>query len=117
MKYGSSRERAKRTSAAQLEEIVDLGVQVGGAPDAHRREARQRLAARRLDANAALDVRADAGVVVLGALAAAMATAVAHAAALDICSIVAAAGSFVSLREGEHQLGDGSRGARPAERP
>ena len=44
--------------AAQLEEVVHLREQVGRTADAHRREARQRLLARRLDAQPALDVRA-----------------------------------------------------------
>ena len=56
---GSSRARANRTSAAQLEHVVHGREQVGRAADPHRREARQRLVARGLDADAALDVRPD----------------------------------------------------------
>ena len=43
---------------AQLEGVVDRGEQVGRAADAHRREPRERLVARRLDADPALDVGA-----------------------------------------------------------
>ena len=56
---GSSRARAKRTRRAQLEDVVHGGEQVGRAADAHRREPRQRLVARGLDADPALDVGAD----------------------------------------------------------
>ena len=44
---------------AQLEDVVHRREQVGRAADAHRREARQRLVARRLDADPALDVGPD----------------------------------------------------------
>ena len=54
-----SRARAKRTRAAQLEGVVDGREQVGRAADAHRREPGERLVARRLDADPALDVRPD----------------------------------------------------------
>ena len=57
-KRGSSRAAREAHEAAQLEQVVDLGEEVGRAADAHRREARQRLVARRLDADAALDVGA-----------------------------------------------------------
>ena len=54
-----ARPRAKRTRRAQLEGVVGRGEQVGRPADAHRREPGERLVARRLDADAALDVGAE----------------------------------------------------------
>ena len=59
--WARPRARAKRTTPRSSKRVVDLGEQVGRAAHAHRREARQRLLARRLDADPALDVRPQAG--------------------------------------------------------
>ena len=53
----AARARANRTSARSSNSVVRHREQVGRAADAHRGEPRERLVARGLDADAALDVR------------------------------------------------------------
>ena len=60
MRCGSSRVRANRTSARKLVGVVGGREQVGRATDPHRREPGQRLVARGLDPDPALDLGAGA---------------------------------------------------------
>src|SRR5205085_4841678 len=74
---------------AQLEEVVHLREEIGRATNAHRREPRERFVARRFDADAPLDVRAQAGDVLVGETRRGHG----HAAAREVLSIDSAAGS------------------------
>ena len=94
---------------AQLEDVVDGREQVGRSADAHRREPRQRLVARGLDADPALDVRSDRDRVERGRGG--------HAADPRARrSMMAAVGQRLAPCGGEHEVGHGVRRPGPAER-
>ena len=93
---------------AQLEGVVDRREQVGRAADAHRREPGERLVARRLDPDPALDVGAGRDRV----------EARDHAPDPRASrSMPAASGNGAPCRGGEDELGHGVGRAGPAERP
>ena len=102
---------------AELVGVVDGREQVGRAADAHRREPGQRLVARRLDPDPALDVRADRDRVE-GRPAARRhppSGPLAHAVAAR--SLDRRIGQGLARGRGQDQLRDGVGGSRPAERP
>ena len=86
----------------QLEQVAHLREQVRGTADAHRREACQRLLARRLDAQPALDVGAQAERLLLGQPPDERRRG--HASALESRSMTSAAGSGRRSAEGQQQV-------------
>ena len=113
-KWGSPRVRANRTSARSSWRVVDGREQVGRPADPHRREPGERLVARGLDPDPALDVGADRD----GVERRDHGRRGRHRAPpRDSRSIAAGSGSVVRVGRRHHKLRHGVGGSRPGHRP